>query len=213
MPSEELASSVTPAAGSTAPLAATTATTVVLPHTSSPASPAEQVAPALLILAKTADGGHQMTVRLQPADLGMVQVRIARAVSGATQIEITADHPTTLLALQRDQPQLHRTLDDAGIPAAGRTVTFHVAQMAQAAGSGGSGPAAGHGGGLQGSAGRTAADATDPDGSSGGGRGSYLGRDRNAYPSGRQAGAASASAGVQVGTAAQSHRIGLDITA
>ena len=106
-------------------------TLVAAPSQAHSASPATQVAPALLTLAKTANGSQQMTVRLQPADLGMVQVRIARAVSGTTQIEITADEPATLLALQRDQPQLHRTLDEAGIPAAGRTVTFHVAQAAQ----------------------------------------------------------------------------------
>jgi hypothetical protein len=209
IPLEHAASSVTPAG---VPIA-TPSAAVAAPHSTAPASPAEQVAPALLTLAKTADGGQQMTVRLQPGDLGMVQVRIARTVSGATQVEITAQNSTTLLALQRDQPQLHRTLDDAGIPAAGRTVTFHVAQAVQAAAGSGSGPSTGHGGTEQGLAGRTGAGATDADGSASGGRGSYPARERNAYPTGRRAGTPPAAADAQAATAGQTYRIGLDITA
>jgi hypothetical protein len=173
------------------------------------ASPAEQVAPALLMLAKTADGGQLMTVRLHPAELGMVQVRIAQAASGTTQIDITAENPATLLALQRDQPQLHRTLDEAGISAAGRTVSFHVAEAAQGSGSNASG--SGHGSGQQGSASRNSAGTTDADGSAGGGRGSY--RTREPYPAGRRPGAIPAPAGSSAVTASQSYRIGLDITA
>jgi hypothetical protein len=141
----------------------------------------------------------------------MVQVRIAQAVSGTTQIDITAENPATLLALQRDQPQLHRTLDEAGIPAAGRTVTFHVAQPAQAAPS--NGPGAGHAGSQQGSADRNRSGATDADSSAAGGRGSYRTSERNTDPTGRRRAAPPATAGPQAATTAQSYRIGLDITA
>jgi flagellar hook-length control protein FliK len=197
-------------AGTQAAVPATTSVAAA-PHAHA-ASPAEQVAPALLTLAKTADGGQQMTVRLQPADLGMVQVRIAQAASGTTQVEITAENPSTLAALQRDQPQLHRTLDEAGIPSAGRTVTFQVAQPAQAAAGGsGSGSPAGHGSSQQGSTGRNSAGAADAEGS--GGRGSYKARERNTYSTGRRSGGAHAAAGTQAAASAQSYRIGLDITA
>jgi hypothetical protein len=143
----------------------------------------------------------------------MVQVRIAHAVSGATQIEITADNPATLLALQRDQPQLHRTLDDAGIPGAGRNVTFHAAQAAQAAVSNSSGSWGGHASGQQGSAHRTSAGTTEADGSAGGGRGSYPGRERNSYSTGRRSTAAPAAPDANVTARGKSYRIGLDITA
>ncbi|WP_158928410.1 flagellar hook-length control protein FliK, partial [Acidisphaera sp. S103] len=190
---------------------ATAATTVAAPHQAQPASPVEQLAPTLLTLAKTPDGGQQMTVRLHPADMGMVQVRIAQAPSGTTQIDITADNPVTLLALQRDQPQLHRTLDDAGIAAAGRTVTFHVAQPAQAAAGGnGSGSPAANSNSQQGSAGRTGAGMTDADGSAGGGRGNYPARERTAYPTTRRSDVRPATIGA---TSGKSYRIGLDITA
>lgn len=177
------------------------------PHTASPA--AEQVSPALLTLAKTIDGSQQMTVRLQPVELGMVQVRIARAVSGETQIEITAEKTDTLLALERDQPQLHRTLDEAGIPAAGRTMTFHAAQPAPAsASSNGSGS----GSSQQGSATRGTAGNTDLGGSSGG-RASYPARKPNTYSSGRQSIGSIESANANLATATKSYRVGLDITA
>jgi flagellar hook-length control protein FliK len=155
-----------------------------------------------------------MTVRLHPADLGMVQVRIAQAPSGTTQVEITADNPSTLLALQRDQPQLHRTLDDAGIAAAGRTVTFHVAQPAQAAAGGnGAGSPNGQGTSQQASPNRTGAGSTDADGSAGGGRGSYAAQERTAYPAGRRSNASTAAIGAAAGAVVASYRIGLDITA
>jgi flagellar hook-length control protein FliK len=193
-----------------APTAAATPTSTAAPTpTHHPAPPAEQLAPTLLTLAKTAEGGQQMTVRLQPADLGMVQVKIERALSGATQIDITADNPATLQALQRDQPQLHHTLDDAGIPAAGRTVTFHTAQVAQASASG---SPAGHNASQQGSPNRTSTNTTDADGASSNGRGSYLGRERNTYPSNRRSAAPPTPPGAKAATV-QAYRIGLDITA
>ena len=196
------------------PAVATPTAAVVASHQAALASPVQQLAPALLTLAKTADGGQQMTVRLHPAELGMVQVRIAQVASGAMQVDITADNPATLLALQRDQPQLHRALDDAGIAAAGRTVTFHVAQPAQAvAGVNTPASANGHGTGQQGSAGRTNTGTTDADGSAGGGRGSYAARERIAYPTSRRSGAPAAATGTTGRAAGTSYRIGLDITA
>jgi flagellar hook-length control protein FliK len=209
--SASVAEQLAPAVTSATPAAVPATATVAVPHQAQPASPVEQLAPALLTMAKTADGGQQMTVRLHPADLGMVQVRIAQAASGMTQIDITTDNPATLLALQRDQPQLHRTLDDAGIAAAGRTVTFHVAQPAQAAAGGnGSGSPANYGGSQQGSGGQTGSGATGTDGSdSGGGQGSYPARERT-YLTGRRSGAQPA---IAAATAGQSYRIGLDITA
>jgi flagellar hook-length control protein FliK len=196
------------------PLIVATVTSTAAPSQAHSATPAQQIAPILLTLAKTADGSQQMTVRLQPGDLGMVQVRIARAASGTTQIEITADNPSTLLVLQRDQPQLHRTLDEAGIPAAGRSVSFHAAAAAQAgASSNGSGSSAGHGNSQSGSAGRSHAGTSDADGSTGGGRGGYATRERSFYSASRQTSTTSAATRAPIASSTQSYRIGLDITA
>ncbi len=83
-----------------------------------------QIAPALVSLAGGPAGTQRLTLRLDPVELGHVQIRIDRVRDAPPEISITADRPETLLLLQRDQHQLHRALDQAGIPADGRQVIF-----------------------------------------------------------------------------------------
>ena len=179
-------------------------------HQHAPASPVEQVGPALVSLVKSTNGSQEMTVRLQPNELGKVQIRISRALSGITQIEIMAERPSTLLTLQRDQPQLHRASDEAGIPAAGRAVTFHAAPPTPttsrdtSASSGGSG-------GQHGSAFQANGNA-DGDGS-GGGRGNSARRPNGYSNRGRTTDLAGATAAKAATTSSLSNHIGLDITA
>ncbi len=73
------------------------------------------------------DGAQRLTVRLDPPELGHVQVRIDRPSEAPARVEITVEKSETLTLLLRDQPQLQRALDQAGVPAEGRSVTFHVA--------------------------------------------------------------------------------------
>jgi flagellar hook-length control protein FliK len=70
---------------------------------------------------------QHLTIRLDPAELGRVQVHIERAPGGAARVELVVERPDTLLLLLRDQPQLHRALDLAGVPIADRTLQFHLA--------------------------------------------------------------------------------------
>lgn len=79
-----------------------------------------------------------MTLRLEPAELGVVQIRIDRPQDGPAQVQITVQRPETLTLLLRDQPQLQRALDQAGVPADGRGVTLHIAAPESAASSGNS---------------------------------------------------------------------------
>jgi flagellar hook-length control protein FliK len=95
------------------------------------AAPADQVAPALVGMLKTADGVHSVTVMLRPAELGPVQIRIDQSTDGAARVNVTAERPETLELLQRDQPRLMQALDQAGVPADGRVVTFQVAPPEQ----------------------------------------------------------------------------------
>ncbi len=98
------------------------------PATPQPAhSPAAQLAPALVSLARGADGAQHLTLRLQPAELGQVEVRIERLGDAPVRVDITVQRPETLTLLLRDQPELQRTLDQAGLPNDGRSLTFHVA--------------------------------------------------------------------------------------
>jgi hypothetical protein len=77
-----------------------------------------------------------MTLRLEPAELGVVQIRIDRPADAPAQVQITVQRPETMTLLLRDQPQLQRALDQAGVPADGRTLTLHVAAPEPAASTG-----------------------------------------------------------------------------
>lgn len=95
-----------------------------------PAPPASQLAPALASFATTSShptGPHQLIIRLDPAELGRVEFRIERPGGGPARIELSVERPETLLLLIRDQPQLHRALDLAGVPPADRTLHFTLA--------------------------------------------------------------------------------------
>ena len=107
-----------------------------------PADVARQVAPALVELAQ-GPSGSTVTLRLDPAGLGHVQIRIERDDAGSATVQITAEHPETLRLLMTDQPQLHRALDNAGLPPEGRTLGFSLdvpPQATPAAPPGGAGP-------------------------------------------------------------------------
>ncbi|MBN8925580.1 MAG: hypothetical protein BGO51_01470 [Rhodospirillales bacterium 69-11] len=108
--------------------------------------PADQLAPALISLGRGADGGQRLTLRLQPEELGQVDVRIDRSASGEARVEITVERPETLRLMLHDQTRLERALDQAGIPAEGRSLILHVA----APNPGGNDPNAGAGQGSGG---------------------------------------------------------------
>ena len=87
--------------------------------------PAHQLAPALIQLAN-GPSGSTITLRLDPAALGHVQVRIERDQSGAATVQVTAERAEALHALTAAQPQLHRALDSAGVGSEGRTIAFSL---------------------------------------------------------------------------------------
>ena len=68
-----------------------------------------------------------LTLRLEPATLGQVEVRITRPTDGSPGVQVTATEPQTLLLLVRDQPQLQQALDRAGIAVDSRNFSFHLA--------------------------------------------------------------------------------------
>lgn len=85
----------------------------------------DQLRPAFAAVA-AATGPSHVIVRLDPAELGRLQVGILRQPDGPSRIELVAERPETLQLLMRDQPALHRALDLAGVPAEGRTLHFQV---------------------------------------------------------------------------------------
>ncbi|MEJ1978192.1 MAG: flagellar hook-length control protein FliK [Acetobacteraceae bacterium] len=89
-----------------------------------------------------AGGGHQLTLRLDPEELGKVDIRIDRAADGTATVQVTVDRAETLKLMLADQPQLHRALDAAGVPQDGRSLTLSLGAQPQGGGASG-GPGTG----------------------------------------------------------------------
>ncbi len=112
------------------PLAQGTPTAVSPEAAAAPAAaggapPIRQVAAALVHLTQAASGSS-VTLRLDPGELGQVQVRIDRGADGSSTVHVAAEHPDTLRLLIADQAALHRTLDQAGLAQDGRSVNFSL---------------------------------------------------------------------------------------
>ena len=69
---------------------------------------------AMEIAASAKSGKTSFEIRLDPADLGRIDVRIDVDRSGQVTSHLTVEKPETLSMLRQDAPQLQRALDDAG---------------------------------------------------------------------------------------------------
>lgn len=123
-------------AGSSGSLTLPQSNVVVVPSDTRASGATQQVSAALLSLGQTSNGGQHMTLRLDPAELGQVEIRIDRPTDAPARVDIAVQRPETMTLLLNDQPQLQRALDQAGVPTDGRSVTLHVATPAPAATSG-----------------------------------------------------------------------------
>jgi hypothetical protein len=161
-------------------------------------------------MAQAPDGAQRMTLRLQPEALGQVEIRIDTPSSGPVRVEISVERPETLALLQHDQLQLARALDQAGIPADGRSVTFHITPAAPPSGTGG-----GSGGGSLPSFagdGTMGGNASGQGGNGGGTNGSTNGGTGSGMAGG-SAGGASERDGGPAAPEPRWQSVGLDITA
>ena len=70
---------------------------------------------ALEIAASAKSGKSRFEIRLDPADLGRIDVRIEIDRNGQVTSHLTVEKPETLSMLRQDAPQLQRALDDAGL--------------------------------------------------------------------------------------------------
>jgi flagellar hook-length control protein FliK len=87
--------------------------------------PARQLAPVVVSLA-LGRGGEALTVSLDPVELGRVEVSIGQG-KDAGQVRIVAERPETLALLQRDQRELDRALNQAGLGDMARSLSFSLA--------------------------------------------------------------------------------------
>jgi flagellar hook-length control protein FliK len=70
---------------------------------------------AVEIAASAHSGKTRFDVRLDPADLGRIDVRIDVDRNGQVTSHLRVEKPETLSMLQQDAPQLRQALDDAGL--------------------------------------------------------------------------------------------------
>jgi flagellar hook-length control protein FliK len=67
------------------------------------------------IAASANSGKSRFDIRLDPADLGRIDVRIDVDRNGQVTSHLTVERPETLSMLRQDAPQLQRALNDAGL--------------------------------------------------------------------------------------------------
>lgn len=93
-----------------------------------PAAAADTAIPlaglAVTISARAEAGSNRFDIRLDPPELGRIDVRLAVDGSGQVTTHVTVDRADTLQLLQNQQPQLERALQQAGLRTADNGLQF-----------------------------------------------------------------------------------------
>jgi len=85
-------------------------------HASPPREPQVDLSTlAINIAAKSQGGSKHFDIRLDPVEMGRVEVRLSIDESGKATAHLSAEKPQTLALLQRDSTTLERTLKDSGL--------------------------------------------------------------------------------------------------
>ncbi|MDX1974766.1 MAG: flagellar hook-length control protein FliK [Rickettsiales bacterium] len=78
-----------------------------------------------------ADGSSKIQIRLDPAELGKLDIKLDVRADGKTVVMITADNKNTLDLLQRDAAGLQRALADAGLQTDSGSLSFNLRDQQQ----------------------------------------------------------------------------------
>lgn len=73
-----------------------------------------------------ADGTDRISIRLSPAELGRIDVKLDFGPDGRVQAVFAAERPQTMELLQRDARDLERALQDAGLRADSGSLSFNL---------------------------------------------------------------------------------------
>jgi flagellar hook-length control protein FliK len=89
------------------------------------------------IAAKSLDGIKHFDIRLDPPELGRVEVRLSVGDDGKAQASLSVDRPQTLQLLQNDASNLNRALKDAGLNLSDSGLSFSLRGQDRQASDGG----------------------------------------------------------------------------
>ena len=78
------------------------------------------------IAAQAKDGTNRFEIRLDPPDLGRIDVQLNVDKQGNVTSHLVVDRSSTLDMLRRDAPQLQRALQDAGLKTGSDTLQFSL---------------------------------------------------------------------------------------
>lgn len=94
---------------------------------------------AVDIATRAAAGNTSFQIRLDPAELGRIDVRLDVDKHGRVTSHLTVDQPATLDMLRKDAPQLQRALEDAGLKTGDGGLQFSLRDQSPQGGQGDSG--------------------------------------------------------------------------
>ncbi len=103
--------------------AAAPAAAVPIPGTA-PAAAVPVAGLPVAIAARAQAGSNQFDIRLDPPDLGRIDVRLDVSHDGQVTSHVTVDRAETLDLLQSQQPQLERAFEQAGLKTADNGLQF-----------------------------------------------------------------------------------------
>jgi flagellar hook-length control protein FliK len=96
---------------------------------------------AVAVARAVEDGVDRISIKLQPPELGRIDVRLDLGTDGRVQAVILAERPATLEILQRDARDLERALNNAGLDAGNGGLSFGLRSNNGNGQGGGHGPA------------------------------------------------------------------------
>ena len=91
------------------------------------------------IAARAQEGSNQFDIRLDPPELGRIDVRLDVDSNGQVTSHVTVERADTLELLQNQQPQLERALEQAGLKTADNGLSFSLRDQSFAGQSNGGG--------------------------------------------------------------------------
>src|SRR3546814_837329 len=93
------------------------------------ANPAEQI--AVQVQRAQVAGQEQINIKLHPAELGRIEVKLENASDGTLRAVISAERSETLDLLQRDARGLERALQEAGVKTDSGSLSFNLRGQGQ----------------------------------------------------------------------------------